>query len=98
MAGDGQTNPHIEIPELFNPLPRCDWVYFATTAKWSGTVTADFVTEHRVIVRSVYNTLHQRIANVQHLMPGQRILLGDVGPGKPARALLIATRCGAAGR
>ena len=72
-------------------LPRCDWVYFAGPAKASFTVTRDFVKEHHVIVRNVYNAARQRIANVQHLEPGERILLVYGGKGKPYHALLSAT-------
>jgi hypothetical protein len=82
---------HIEMPGASEILPICDWVYFATTAKASGTVTADFVQEHQIIVRSVYNTDGQRIANVQHLTPGQRMLLVHGGPGEPYRALFSCT-------
>ena len=74
-------------------LSRCDWVYFATPAKWSGTVTRDFVAKHKIIVRNIFNKHHppELIANVQHLMPGERILLVYGGHGKPYRALLSAT-------
>jgi hypothetical protein len=85
-----QTNPHAEIPEVSGALPRCDWVYFATTAKWSGSVTRDFVAEHKVIVRNLYNSAGLRIANVQHLKPGERILLVHGGHGIPYRALFSA--------
>jgi predicted RNase H-like nuclease len=85
-----QNKPSFEASELRNALPVCDWVYFATTAKWSGTVTSDFVAKHKVIIRSVYNTKRIRIANVQHLKAGDRILLVHGGPGKPYRALFSA--------
>ena len=97
MAGDDrQADPHIKTPEVSKTLPRCDWVYFATPARWSGTVTRDFVTEQKVIVRSVYNANGLRIANVQHLMPGERILLVHGGQGKPYRALFSGTIAAAA--
>lgn len=38
-----------------------------------------FVTEQKVIVRSVYNATGIRIANVQHLEPGERILWFTAG-------------------
>jgi hypothetical protein len=68
-------------------LPKCDWVYFATPSRWSGTVTAKFVATHRVIVRNVYNSMGIRIANVRHLKPGEKILLVHGGDGRPYRAL-----------
>ena len=86
-----QPEPKPEPPALSPKLPRCDWVYFATTSRWSGTVTRDFVSKHHLIVRSVYNSAGQRIANVQHLSPGDRILLVHGGKGKPYRALFSAT-------
>jgi hypothetical protein len=82
--------------ELSGLLPRCDWVYFATTAKASGSVTAGFVEDHQIIVRSVYNADGQRIANVQHLEPGQQMLLVHGGPGLPYRALFSCTIAAAA--
>jgi predicted RNase H-like nuclease len=85
-----QGNPHIEASRVSSTLPKCDWVYFATTAKWSGTVTEKFVAEHKVIVRSVYNAAGLRIPNVQHLKPGERILLVHGGPGEPYRQLFSA--------
>jgi predicted RNase H-like nuclease len=77
-----QATPHVDIPGVSDTLPKCDWVYFATKKKWSGTVTRDFVQKQKVIVRSVYNAAGHRIANVQHLKPGQRILLVYGGDGE----------------
>jgi predicted RNase H-like nuclease len=79
------------MPAGAGELPTCDWVYFATPAKWSVTVTAAFVAEHKVIVRSVHNTDGQRVANVQHLKAGERILLVYGGHGRPYRALFSGT-------
>lgn len=59
-------------------LPECDWVYFATTAKFDRRYPDEFrafVEVRNVIVRSLYNSKHERIANVGRLKPGQRILL-----------------------
>lgn len=67
--------------------PACDWVYFATPARWSLTVTSDFVATHKVIVRNVHNAAGQRVANVRHLKAGERILLAYGGRGRPYRAL-----------
>ena len=68
-------------------LPKCDWVYFATFSKWSGTVTKEFISKHQVIVRSIHadskNKSHQAIAYVRSLKPGHRILLVHGGKGKP---------------
>ena len=91
----GQSRPRLETLEMADTLPRCDWVYFATPAKWSGTVTRDFVAEQTVIVRSVHNAAGQRTSNVQHLRPGERILLVHGGHGKPYRALFSCTICAA---
>lgn len=89
-GNERQPTPRVApgIPEM---LPRCDWVYFATTAKWSGTVTRDFVAGRRVIVRSLYNAAGLLIANVQHLKSGERILLVHGGHGKPYRPLFSCT-------
>ncbi len=86
--GEGRwREPLSEDSGASGTLPRCDWVYFATPARWSGTVTKDFVTEQNVIVRSVYNSAGLRIANVQHLKAGERILLVHGGNGRPYHAL-----------
>ena len=93
-AGEGsRTKPDLEIPEVSGALPSCDWVYFATTAKWSGTVTGKFVEEHKVIVRNLHNADGQLIANVRHLKPGERILLVHGGHGKPYHALFSCVIC-----
>jgi hypothetical protein len=95
-AGCRQIEPHTGQPGVSTLLPECDWVYFATTARSSGTVTAEFVATQKIIVRGVYNANGQRIANVQHLTPGQRILLVHGGPGTPYRALFSGTITAAA--
>lgn len=77
---------HAERPAR-SALPLCDWVYFATYAKWSGTITKEFAAKHRVIVRNIHNSVGQAIANVSHLKPGDRILLIHGGVGKPYQPL-----------
>jgi predicted RNase H-like nuclease len=77
---------HEELPSI----PRCDWVYFATPAKWSGTVTATFVAEQKVIVRTLHNSKLQSIANVRHLKPGETILLTYGGHGTSYHPLFAA--------
>jgi len=56
-------------------LATCDYVYFATTARADFTITAEFVTTARAIVARAHNSLGQRMPLVQHLRPGQTILL-----------------------
>jgi hypothetical protein len=80
-----QPTPHIgaaQASDTTSDRDTCDWVYFATTAKWSGVINPDWVKKHGVIIRSVHNTAGQLIANVQHLKPGERILLVHGEKGK----------------
>ena len=77
--------------ELKAALPVCDWVYFATTAKECWTVTKEFVSEAKIIFAHIYNKQHIRMPNVQHLEPGDKILLVHGGGGKPYRALFCCT-------
>ena len=72
-------------------LPLCDWVYFAGPARGSCTVTREFVSETKAIVRNIYNTAGIRIANVQHLRLGEKILLAYGGKGEPYRSLFCCT-------
>ncbi len=64
-------------------IPFCDWVYFATPARASNTITAEFVMEARAIVRTVFNTKGIRIPNVSLIKPGDKILLAYGGHGQP---------------
>jgi hypothetical protein len=77
-------------------LPACDWVYFATPARWGGTMTSRFVAEHKAIVRNIFNSVGQKIANVQHLRPGDTILLAYGGNGRGYEAIYRCTVCAAA--
>jgi hypothetical protein len=73
-------------------LPVCDWVYFACSAKkWSAQKTGEFTINHNLIVRTIHNSAGQRIANISHLKPGDRILLAYGGEGQPYRVLCGAT-------
>ena len=77
-----QATTEIETPEVSGTPPRCHWVYFATTAKWPGTVTEEFVTKNKVIVRTIYNAAGLLIPNVQYLKTGDQILLVHGGHGR----------------
>lgn len=68
-------------------LPVCDWVYFATPAKESWTVTREFVAAAKIIFCHVYNKSGLRMPNVQHLQRGDTILLVYGGHGRSYRAL-----------
>jgi hypothetical protein len=63
-------------------LPVCEWVYFATTAKECWTITKEFVSEAKLIFAHAYNTAGIRMPNIQHLGPGNKILLVHGGDGK----------------
>jgi hypothetical protein len=80
-----------QAAELKAALPVCDWVYFATTAKECWTVTKDFVSEAKIIFAHVYNKQRIRMPNVQHLEPGEKILLVHGGGGRPYHALFCCT-------
>jgi hypothetical protein len=72
-------------------LPECDWVYFATPARGSFTVTAEFASEAKVIIRNVYNSDGIRIANVANVEPGHKILLAYGGQGNQYKPLFCCT-------
>ena len=81
-ADDPRIEPHVEPPSAPDMLPRCDWIYFATTSRWSGTVTRNFVAKHHLIVRSVYNSAGQRTANVQAPEAGPTSVTGSRWQGQ----------------
>jgi hypothetical protein len=56
-------------------LPACDFVYFATPACGSWTITAEFVDSARAIIAHAYNTIGLRMPLIQQLRPGHQILL-----------------------
>jgi hypothetical protein len=56
-------------------LPKCDFVYFATPACGSWTITAEFVDSAKAIIAHAYNSLGLRMPLVQGLHPGHQILL-----------------------
>ena len=71
-----------QIYKTKSTLPVCDWVYFATTAKESWTVTKAFVSAAKIIFAHAYNTAGIRMPNVQHLTPGDKLLLVHGRDGK----------------
>jgi hypothetical protein len=69
----------MEIPnerKLMPGLPVCDWVYFATPAKESWTVTRDFVDVAKIIFCHIYNKSGLLMPNVQHLQRGRADIAG----------------------
>lgn len=72
-------------------LPVCKWVYFATPAKGDWTVTKDFIGKEKIVLCHAYNKNGLRIPNVQHLQPGDKLLLAYGGHGKSYRALFCCT-------
>jgi hypothetical protein len=81
----------IPTQESNHALPHCDWIYFATPSRASWTVTAEFVSEARMIIRTIHNSQGLRIANVARLCPGDTILLAYGGGGQPYRPLFRCT-------
>ena len=67
------------------PFPVCDWVYFATPARGSWTITREFVTDAKIILAHVYNKLGIRMPLVQRVQPGDKMLLvyGEAGKYSP---------------
>ena len=63
-------------------LPECDFVYFATPACGSWTITAEFVDSAKAIIAHAYNSLGLRMPLVQGLRPGHQILLVHGAEGK----------------
>lgn len=72
-------------------LPICDWIYYATPACASACQTAEIVVQAKQIIRTLFNSKGQRIANVQHVEPGDKILLAFGGEGKAYKPLLCGT-------
>ncbi|MDE3165954.1 MAG: hypothetical protein KGN36_09120 [Acidobacteriota bacterium] len=58
-----------------SPIPRTDYIYFATGSRGSFTITRDFVAANRIIVAQAYSTLGNRMPLVPGLLPGETILL-----------------------
>jgi hypothetical protein len=66
-------------------LPVCDWVYFATPSLEDWATTRGFVHEFGMIIRTVYDSRDNAIANVKNIQQGDTILLvfgGGRGSGK----------------
>ena len=57
-------------------------MYFATPARGSWTITAEFVDSAKAIIAHAYNTLGLRMPLIQHLRPGHQILLAYGTDGK----------------
>ena len=53
-------------------LPECDFVYFATPACGSWTITAEFVDSAKAIIAHAYNNAGLRMPLIQHLRPGHQ--------------------------
>jgi hypothetical protein len=85
----------IEFPrEVPKPtLPVCDWVYFATPSQEDWATTRAFVDEFRMIMRTVYDSRDNAIANVKNIQQGDRILLvyGGGRNKKPYRPMFSCT-------
>jgi hypothetical protein len=76
-----QTSPRNSGEE---ELPECDFVYFATPACGSWTITAEFVNSAKAIIAHAYNNAGLRMPLVQRLRPGHQILLVYGADGKYA--------------
>jgi hypothetical protein len=63
-------------------LPECDFVYFATPACGSWTITEDFVHDAKAIIAHAYNNAGLRMPLIQQLRPGHQILLVYGADGK----------------
>lgn len=75
-------------------LPVRDWVYFATPAVGNGPEhLMEFVAREKLIVAHVYEDgdVLIRMPLVQHLGPGDTILLVYGGHGRPYRAVASCT-------
>jgi hypothetical protein len=74
-------------------LPMCDWVYFATPSGDEWTITKGFVSEFRMILRTVYDSRGNAITNVRNIRQGDTILLvyGGGRRGKPYRPMFSCT-------
>ena len=73
--------PSLSNPQVIPPgdpgvgLPECDFVYFATPARTSWTITAETVVSTKAIIAHAYNKTGLRMPLVQHLRAGNTILL-----------------------
>jgi hypothetical protein len=75
--------PRIAKP-LIEPLPsgdteaelqKCNWVYFAGSARAVSTDTYELADSEGIIARKAFSTAGRPIANVQRIQPGDKILL-----------------------
>lgn len=69
---NAQASDHAANEEQF---PECDFVYFATPACGSWTITAEFVDSAKAIIAHAYNSAGLRMPLIPQLRPGHRILL-----------------------
>lgn len=69
-----------EVSEL--DLPVCDYVYFATPACGSWTITAAFVNAAKAIIAHAYNSAGIRMPLITQLRAGQQILLAYWADGQ----------------
>jgi hypothetical protein len=62
-----RNDPSIGQADREAGLPECDFVYFATPACGSWTITAEFVDSAKAIIAHAYNNVGLRMPIVQHL-------------------------------
>jgi hypothetical protein len=75
-------DPAIRKADRETALPECDFVYFATPACGSWTITAEFVDSAKAIIAHAYNNAGLRMPLIQHLRPGHQILLAYGADGQ----------------
>ena len=80
--GDGRGDVGTVDARTDADLPECDFVYFATPARGSWTITAEFVESAKAIVAHAYNNAGLRMPLIQQLRPGHQILLAYGADGK----------------
>jgi hypothetical protein len=82
-AAANAAGEHAAVAELGG----AHWIYFATAAMAAHDATLAFACAMQILWRPPFNQHGNFIANVQHVQPGQRVLLVYGGNGVPYTAL-----------
>jgi hypothetical protein len=84
--------PH-QNDEPKDAVPVCDWVYFATPSKEDLATSRAFADQFGMIVRTIYDSRGNAIANVKNLRQGHTILMvfGGGRSKRPYQAMFSCT-------
>jgi len=86
------SSPEADRPASIRTEPsKYDWIYFSNESKWNLDGFCEFVSEQKLIVRTIHNKARIPVPNVLQLKPGERILLVYKADRKPHIQLFACT-------